>query len=266
MTTTAASPLTIAPATRPTTKPRVRVEPTYLVTEVRRLLRNRKSLMFSLIMPVFMTASIGMSMRTEGAQPVGHGNLHAFILISMVLYGAAMAATSAGISVAVEMGQGWTRTLNLTPLRPSSYVATKAAAGAVLAGLSVVVVTAVGLVVGARAEAGALVAALVLAWASALLFAAVGLIVGLVFQQEAAGQVVGILMTACAFGGGLFIPLSRVALMIGRFTPLWGLNVLAHWPLTGQAELGAALVNVVVWCSVAVAVASWLFRRSTERV
>ena len=60
---------------------------TLLKLEVRRLLRNRRTLVFAVIMPVafFLIFGTGKSYSDEDA---GHGNVAAFIMISMALYGA----------------------------------------------------------------------------------------------------------------------------------------------------------------------------------
>ena len=86
--------------------------------EVRRLLRNRRTVILMVVMPVALyfiaSSSVG------GDQDAGHGNVAAYILISMGVYGAMLATTSAGAMVAVERSRGWTRQLRLTPLWPTS--------------------------------------------------------------------------------------------------------------------------------------------------
>jgi ABC-2 type transport system permease protein len=113
----------------------------FLAIELRRLLRNRRTVIFTLIMPpafflIFGTADVYTS------QSVGNGNVTAFIMVSMALYGAMLATTSGGASVSVERSQGWTRQLRLTPLRPATYVFTKVLVAMVM-GLAAVVVVAI---------------------------------------------------------------------------------------------------------------------------
>ena len=64
--------------------------------------------------------------RPELRQPdAGNGNVTAFVMISMAIYGAMLATTSGGAMVAIERAAGWSRQLRLTPLRPTAYIAVK---------------------------------------------------------------------------------------------------------------------------------------------
>src|SRR5699024_11527681 len=71
-----------------------------------------------------------------------------FRSISMGVYGAMLATTSAGAMVAVERSRGWTRQLRLTPLTPVAYILLKACCAVVLGALSVAAVY----LAGARSE------------------------------------------------------------------------------------------------------------------
>src|SRR3954469_16193041 len=124
----------------------------FLAIELRRLLRNRRTVIFTLIMPpVFFLIFGTADMYTT--QSDGNGNVTAFIMVSMALYGAMLATTSGGASVSVERSQGWTRQLRLTPLRPATYVFTKVAVAMVMGLASVVTVAIVGLASGATGGA-----------------------------------------------------------------------------------------------------------------
>ena len=66
--------------------------------ELRRVLRNRRSLIFTLIFPIAMFFFVASSI-SEGDQVIGNGvvaNVNAYLMVNMALYGAIMAATSAG--------------------------------------------------------------------------------------------------------------------------------------------------------------------------
>ena len=67
-----------------------------------------------------------------GSESAGDGNVAAYLLISMAVYGAMLATTSAGAMVAVERSRGWTRQLRLTPLTPVAYILLKACCAVVL--------------------------------------------------------------------------------------------------------------------------------------
>jgi len=125
--------------------------PTLLRIELRRLLRNRRAVVFTIVMPVvfFLIFGVGQKYSNHSA---GHGNVAAYVMISMAIYGAMLATTSGGAMVSIERSLGWSRQLRLTPLSPVAYVATKLVT-AMTMGLVSVVVTAV---VVAAAGAGLL--------------------------------------------------------------------------------------------------------------
>ena len=90
----------------PTARPRTGLlNGPFLAIELRRLLRNRRTVIFTLIMPpVFFLIFGTADMYTT--QSVGNGNVTAFIMVSMALYGAMLATTSGGASVSVERVAG----------------------------------------------------------------------------------------------------------------------------------------------------------------
>src|SRR6478736_1751805 len=135
----------------------------FLSIELRRLVRNRRTVIFTLIMPPAFFLIFGTADAYK-TQSVGHANVTAWIMVSMALYGAMIATTSGGASVSVERAQGWTRQLRLTPLRPVTYVFTKVAVAMVMGLAAVVVVGAVGLASGATGDANVIAESLALAW------------------------------------------------------------------------------------------------------
>jgi ABC-2 type transport system permease protein len=242
---------------------------TVLGLEVRRLLRNRRTMIFTLIMPVFFFLIFGLN-DAYANQKAGHGNVSAFVLISMALYGAVLATTSGGAMVSIERALGWSRQLRLTPLSPLAYVVTKMLTAMVLGLASVVAVYAAGLISQKpNMPVHLWVITLLCVWAGSLLFAAFGLFMGYLLPTENVMQILSFALMLCAFGGGLFIPISQMSetfQTIAKFTPLYGLNTLVHAPLTGESFDGWALVNVTVWLAIFVSGAVWRFRKDTSRV
>lgn len=238
----------------------------FLAIELRRLSRNRRTLLFSLVLPpvFFLIFGATAAYRT---QSVGHANVTAWIMTSMALYGAMLATTGGGASVSVERAQGWTRQLRLTPLRPATYVATKVLVAMVIGLASVLVVTAVGVAAGAEGDAGRLVASVVLAWVGSAVFAAFGLFMGYLLPAENVMQILGPVLALLAFAGGLFVPLGDGLFAdIAQVSPTYGLAEIVRAPLTGEAVPVLAVVNVLAWAAVFVTGAAWRFRRDTARV
>ena len=97
---------------------------TVLRLEVRRLLRNRRTVLFTMVLPVVFFLAFGLN-SAYANEADGHGNVSAFIMISLALYGAVLATTSGGAMVSIERSAGWSRQLRLTPLSPAAYIAIK---------------------------------------------------------------------------------------------------------------------------------------------
>jgi ABC-2 type transport system permease protein len=239
---------------------------TFLRLEVRRLLRNRRTVVFTLVMPPLFFLAFGTGHTAEDA---GRGNVTAYVLISLAVYGAMIATTGGGALVGLERAVGWSRQLRLTPLNPLAYVVVKVLTAMILGALSVGITFAVGAVGGARMEGWVWVASGLIAWVGALVFAAFGLFMGYLLPSENVMQILGPVLALLAFFGGLFVPLTVLGPTfrdIAQYTPAYGVGVLARAPLTGDAVSTGAILNVVLWTAVFGAGAVWRFRRDTARV
>ncbi|KXO89969.1 ABC transporter [Tsukamurella pulmonis] len=258
-------------ATAPTTAPRTGLNARFLTLEVRRLLRNRQTLIFTLALPAVLYLALYKQRAGIEAQ-LAHGDFAAWMMIGLAVYGAAAASTTTAAAVSVERSSGWMRTLRLTPLRPEAYTATKILSSMAVAALPVTVVGALGAATGAHAEPQVWVLSLLAAWIGSAVFAALGLALGLAFKPEIVMHMPGLLMTALAFAGNLFIPLSGTALTIAKFTPMYGVATVARYPLnegwqfSGEhVSLLGAVANIVIWFAVFAAAAITLYRRGGGR-
>jgi len=265
--TAAAAPVSTLPVTAARRVPQGGFSGTLLRLEIRRLLRNRRTLILGVLMPaVFFFLFGGQAYTDESA---GRGNVSAYVMISLMVYGAMLSTTSGGASVAIERAQGWSRQLRLTPLNPLAYIATKAISAMVLGGLSILVAMAAGAVGGARMTAWVWVAAALIAWVGSLVFSAFGLFVGYLLPSENVMQLLGPALALLAFLGGLFVPLGQLGgtfQTVAEFTPAYGVGALARLPLTGDALTVAPVANVVIWTALFALGAAWRFRRDTARV
>ena len=241
--------------------------PAFLGLELRRVLRNRRTMVFTLVMPPVFFAIFGLQSDYKD-QAYGSGNITGYIMVSMAVYGAMLATTSGGAMVAVERAQGWSRQLRLTPLRPAAYVATKIAVAMVLGLVSVAAVFVVGGLLGARLTAAAWVFCFLLAWICSLVFAAFGLFMGYLLPSENVMQILGPGLATLSFAGGLFVPASGWFETVSRFIPTYGIATLARMPFGDASGLAIAggVLNILVWGTVFVVGAMYLFRRDTARV
>jgi ABC-2 type transport system permease protein len=240
----------------------------YVRLEMRRLLRNKRTLIFTVALPPFFYLIFGAN-RDYANDSAGHGNVAAFVMISMAIYGAMLATTSGGAMVSIERAAGWSRQLRLTPLSPVAYIAIKLLTAMVLGLIPVVVVFALGRADGAQMESHLWFETAAIAWLGSIVFAAFGLFMGYLLPSENVMQILGPVLALLAFGGGLFIPLSQMSptfRTLAEFTPMYGLNQLVHAPLTGDAVQLGWVVNLLVWLAIFVGGAAWRFRKDTARV
>ncbi|HWU19982.1 MAG TPA: ABC transporter permease [Nocardioides sp.] len=236
--------------------------------ELRRMFRNRRTMIFTLVMPVLLYLMIGTN-SSYGAEKEGSGNVSAYIMISMATYGAVLASTSGGAMVATERALGWSRQLRLTPLSPTAYILTKSIVAMGLGLLSVLAVNVVGVVNGkAEMPVHAWVLAGLLAWLGSIVFAAFGLFMGYLLPSENVMQILGPAMAGLAALGGLWFPIDAHTVLghISALTPIYGLAELARWPLYGGLPHLGWVANLVFWLALFVAGAAWRMSKDTARV
>jgi ABC-2 type transport system permease protein len=242
---------------------------TVLRLEIRRLLRNRRTVIFALIFPVVFFLAFGLN-KAYASDRYGHGNVSAFVMISMALYGAVLATTSGGAMVSIERAAGWSRQLRLTPLSPVAYIVIKMLTAMTLGLASVVAVFVVGGLTGKPSMPMYLwIVSAASVWIGSLVFAAFGLFMGYLLPTENVMQFLGLGLALLAFAGGLFIPLDQFPQIlqdIAEYTPLYGLNQLVHAPLHGVGVEVAWAANAVAWLVIFTAGAVWRFRKDTARV
>jgi len=242
---------------------------TILGLETRRLLRNRRTVIFTLIMPVALFLIIGLQSQFVHQQ-AGRGNVSAYVMISMAIYGAVLATTSGGAMVSLERSLGWSRQLRLTPLAPSAYIAVKMVVALTLGLLSILIVYAIGVASGKPSmPLWIWLSTAAIGWVGSLVFAAFGLFMGYLLPGENVMQILGPVTAALAALGGVWMgPMTPGSTFqrIAELTPMYGLNQLVHAPLTGDAVHVAWVINLLVWLAIFVIGAAWRFRKDTARV
>jgi ABC-2 type transport system permease protein len=239
---------------------------TVLRIELKRVLRNRRTIIFTLIFPAALFFAFGSG--PDWDKTVGHGNVAAYVMTSMALYGAALTAAAGGAMVAMERALGWSRQLRLTPLSPTVYILMKALIGLVLGALAISVVNVAGLVQGKPSmPAHIWVECAVLTLLCTLVFAALGVFVGFLVPGENAMQVLGPGLALFSFLGNVFLPIDQGTALwhIASLTPMFGVAEVSRAPLTGDLPW-YAVVNAVVWLGIFVAGAAWRMSKDTARV
>jgi ABC-2 type transport system permease protein len=239
---------------------------TFLSIEVRRLVRNRRTVVVTLVVPVVLFLLFKANRRAVAVGGIGF--TAATTMIGIAVYGAMLAATSGGAMVSIERAQGWSRQLRLTPLRPAAYIAIKIIVAMLLGLTSVSVVYIFGVIDGVTIAPSTWVLTGILAWAASLVFASFGLFMGYLLPSENVMQIISPVLGVFSLLGGLFIPIALLPSVmqdIAPFMPTYGVASIARFPLVGGVFDPTWLLSVVVWTAAFAAAAMTLFRRDTRR-
>jgi ABC-2 type transport system permease protein len=258
-------PVTVRPLTERQALPLGGFNLTFLAIEIRRLLRNRRTVGVTVIVPVVLF----LLLKSRKALAVGGVELAAAsTMIGIAVYGAMLAATSGGAMVSIERALGWSRQLRVTPLRPAAYIAIKILVAMLLGLTSVAVVYIAGAIDGVEMAPTTWILTGILAWAASLLFASFGLFMGYLLPSENVMQIIGPILAIFSLFGGLFVPLALLPSVmqdIAPYMPTYGVASIARYPLVGGAFDPTWLLSVVGWTAAFAAAASVLFRRDTRR-
>jgi ABC-2 type transport system permease protein len=239
---------------------------TFLSIEVRRLVRNRRTVVVTLVVPVVLFLLFKANRRAVAVGGIGF--TAATTMIGIAVYGAMLAATSGGAMVSIERAQGWSRQLRLTPLRPAAYIAIKILVAMLLGLTSVTVVYVIGSIDGVQMAPALWVLTGILAWVASLVFAAFGLFMGYLLPSENVMQIISPVLGVFSLLGGLFIPIALLPSVmqdVAPFMPTYGVASIARYPLVGGAFDPTWLLSVVLWTAAFAAAAMTLFRRDTRR-
>ena len=234
----------------------------YVRQDFMRNLRLVENTVFVIVLPIALYLMFG-AFTEYGAISAGDGNLRAYAMTGMALYGAVIAMTALTGSGAIERHQGWSRQLSLTALTSHQYIAARVIVSCLMASLPIIGVFVAGVATGAEfSSLWVWCATAILLLTTSVTFALYGLGVALVFRSEAATVASSGMLVVFAFLGNLFVPLSGLMQKIGEWTPLYGIGVIARWPQMqgqrlsqqgidpGSDSLTVALINVAAWTAV----------------
>ncbi|MGW4474689.1 ABC transporter permease [Nonomuraea sp. NPDC004354] len=240
----------------------------YARTDIVRMLRNRRYIIFVVAFPVVIYL---INAGIYGDQVASGGvTANVYLMVSMAAYGAMAAAlVSTAMPWAQERQSGWLRQLQITPLPGWMIIVTKLAAAMtlVLPALTLVALAAI-LVRHVSLPPGQWIPLVLSLWLGAVPFVALGLTIGSLLPPEVAQPASMIGMFAFAILGGLWFPAD---VMGGAMRTIAHLMPSYHYAEMGWSiteghglPLGDALV-VLGWAVALGLVATWSYRRATVR-
>jgi len=238
----------------------------YLRIEMVRLVRNRRVLIFSVLLPAMLLLIFGGI--NKGAELNGVG-VAPYLMVSMGVFGSMSAAIGSGGSIAVERGLGWNRQLRLTGLAPNGYVLTKLILALVMALPPILITYVVGAAaLGVRLPAQTWLLIGGLSWLGALPFAALGLVVGYVAKPDSVQQISSVIYLLLAAFGGIWVPIETMPSVmrhIAEWTPAYWVGLMARNPLFHSAFNVHALEIILLWTVGLGVVGLRRFRADTAR-
>ena len=231
----------------------------YALYDIRASILSTDRFFFGVALPIVFFLLFG-AMQDYSSQQMGDGNVAAYVMIGMALYGAVQ------------------NTVALTPLTTGKYLGAKALTALVISALPVIAVNIVGMFTGVEIPVNQQLAAGALTVLCGLVFAFYGIMMGLLIRNENAVSIANGLLVIMSFFGTVFSPLSTDLLKYARFTPLYGAAEIARYPFAaGQTiilggedwfvtePLWYAVVSLVVWAAIFLGVSALLMRRATRR-
>lgn len=239
----------------------------YTRFELRRTLRNKRLLIFSLGFPVILFFAIAGPGRNEDDLGGSGISLPLYYMVGLVGFGTMMALVSTGARIASERTDGWTRQLRVTPLAARSYLSAKVLTGYAMACLTMALLFASGVVLGVRLPATRWLEMTTLILIGLGPFAALGVLVGHLLTADTIGPAAGGLVSLLALVSGNWFPLGEGVMRdMAQFLPSYWLVQASHVSLGGATWSVTGWLVVGGWTVVLAALAHAAFRRDTERV
>ena len=237
---------------------------TYLRLEIVRLFRNWRFFLFSLGFPLILYLLLAGPNRDKHFQGIP---VPVYYMVGMVAWGSMTAVMAGGGRIAAERAAGWNRQLRLTPLRESTYLATKVLAGYVMAFCSMILLAVAGTSVGVRLSLRGWVTLIGLVVVGLVPFATLGIALGHLVSVDAMGPAMGGVTALLALLGGAWGPIAENGWLhdLVEWLP-------SYWLVrAGRAAFGAggwppkAWIVIAVWTVVLVRVGQRAYARDTRR-
>jgi ABC-2 type transport system permease protein len=240
----------------------------YTRFELRRTLRNRRLLFFSIGFPVIFYFLIAAPNKTNASFEKTAGlSAPLYYMTGLAAFGTMSAMFTSGGRIAGERSVGWTRQLRITPLTTRAYFRAKVTTAYMMAAISLVVLYICGSSLGVSLPAAKWIEMTALIVVALLPFAAMGVALGHVLDVDSIGPATGVSLAIFAFLGGTWFPITSGFLYdFGQLLPSWWLVQASHVALGGSAWGVKGWAVVVVWTVACTALARYAYRRDTRKV
>ncbi|MFI7213310.1 ABC transporter permease [Micromonospora maritima] len=238
----------------------------YLRFELRRLVRDPRLTMFTVLGPVvtyLIFSPLAGDDRLEGVDAA------TALMVGLAGYGAVAGALTVAGSVAQERAAGWLRQLRVTPLPPWRAVAAKALVS-MLSGVPAVVAVGVAgrLQHDVTLPADRWAALVALLWLGTAPFALLGLAIGYGLAPHLAQSAVFLAFLALSVLGGLLVPVAYfpdALRQLAHVLPTYRFAELGWRSVAGHPPTVSGMALLLAWTLVFAVLATGAYRRSTAR-
>ena len=231
--------------------------------EILRVLRNRRYLIFTIIMPVglyFLMVSA-----YSGEDSLSGVSVKAYFMVTMATLGVLSAAMNTNATrIALERQSGWARQLRLTALPSYGYLVAKIASTAVATLPSILATFALGYAEGVRLPAGSWLALGFTLWLGGFVFAGLGVALGYLAAPDSLQPIVMIIYMALIMLGGTYFQFAGSMQNFAKWTPVALYNQIGRVAQTGGSVSAGEVAAIVAYAAAFAALASFLYRRDRK--
>ncbi|MCS4490569.1 ABC transporter permease [Corynebacterium sp. ES2794-CONJ1] len=232
----------------------------YYLLSIKRPFKDTTNVILTSGLPVALYIIFGAAQDYQGVTLKG-GNVEAYILIGLALYGGVVAAVNTAGSAVVDQNSGWGRMMATTPLRLRHYIAAQICTIFAFTMLPVAAVLATGYMLGARMDEWILTFFVTVA--VAVPFGFYGLLWASFLPSSTSITIATTSIVLLAFLGNLFMPMPEAIVRWGEWTPMFGSGVLARYFVAEGSQftqdaglmttsLALAFANFGIWTTILV--------------
>ena len=231
--------------------------------EIRRVLRNKRYLLFTIGLPVVLYLAFGRS------QSLAYGlGFKEFYMIAMASIGAFSGALTGNAQrISQERKDGWIRQLRISSLPASGYVVAKIIASMVTSVTSVVLVLLLGRFYGdVQMPVWKWIAVGVAIWVGAMTFAALAVAIGYRFMPDTVQPITMFIWLGMSIFGGLWFPVSGTLGKIAKALPTYQITRIAT-DVIGLGTISMGRVGIILaWLGGFIALAAISVRSTAEKI
>jgi ABC-2 type transport system permease protein len=236
---------------------------TLIKLEVARILRNKRYLIFSVVLPVAMYFL--MVNAWKGADSLGGLSVKAYFMVSMATLGVVSGAMNTNaMRIALERKSGWARQLRLTALPTYGYLAAKLAATGVATLPAILVTFGLGYAEGVKLSASQWLMLFLTLWIGGFVFAALGVALGYSADPDSLQPIVMIFYMALLMLGGTYFPITGGFGSFAEWTPLALFNQIGRVVQTSGSVGAGVFAAIAAYAALFAAVAAFLYTRDRK--